>query len=139
MKIDICSGPENKYVFSIEINTYLKPHYKEIRNRLFDYQHEKCYWCQGQMINDSREGMFRNISNVCTLDHFYDRWNFELRKKYYNFVVACNKCNNERSREKDKEYASKAKTLGIDLQHIPVKIGMRIIKNYEKTRAKKLS
>jgi len=67
-----------------------------IRNALFLHQNKKCFWCGNDMAEQN--GTSKNI-NACTLDHFFDAWEIELRAQHrYSFVAACSRCNQERSR-----------------------------------------
>ena len=69
------------------------------RKRLFD-RHPFCYWCGVILIEDYSEGT--RLDNAATLDHLRSKfWGKRpnVFGKERTMVLACNKCNLERSRK----------------------------------------
>lgn len=69
------------------------------RQKLFNKQRGKCYWCGKQMrMGEVRDGG-RAPHDLCTIDHVHPRWSPQRKPGEAAPVVgACFQCNNARSR-----------------------------------------
>lgn len=63
-----------------------------------------CHWCGVETVLERPEGSLRrnhNPENLATLDHIYSRFEPQ-RKTNKDAVLACHRCNNERSKWQSK-------------------------------------
>lgn len=83
-----------------------KPNWKKHkRDRLMRKQSGLCYYCRCKMIVMPPTHRGRLPDDAATIEHLDDRYSPERGKHFgeYRIVLACNRCNNERNKAREKE------------------------------------